>query len=98
MLILIDIKGRKQKKIKTVPAVRNYIYQPIRVTNSVYVYSLIQECLLNARIFYLQEVIKERMGVHHYTKLTLFQQFQSDQIYGWNGLQYNQKGVILNGQ
>jgi hypothetical protein len=81
MLILKDSQGKKQRKIIMVPAVRNYIYQPNRVTNAVYVYSLIQERLLNALIFYLQEAIKERMGGHDYTNLALFKDFKAEQIY-----------------
>jgi hypothetical protein len=73
MLMSKDSKGKKQKKIIIVPAMYNYIYQPNRMTNANYDYSLIQERLLNAKIFYLQEVIKELMGVHNYTILTLFQ-------------------------
>lgn len=81
MPILKESKSKKHKKIIMVPAVCNYIYQPNRVTNAIYVYSLIQERLLNALIFYLQEAIKERMGGHDYTKLALFHMFQTDQIY-----------------
>lgn len=76
-----DSKGNKQKKIIIVPVMYKFIYQPNRVTNAVYSYSLIQERLLNALIFYLQEAIKERMDGHDYTKMVLFQEFQNDQIY-----------------
>jgi len=76
-----DSRGNKRKKILIVPGICKFIYQPNRVTNAVYSYSLIQERLLNALIFYLQEAIKERMDGHDYTKMVLFQEFQNDQIY-----------------
>jgi hypothetical protein len=81
MLRLKDSKRVNPKKIVLVPVMYKFIYQPNRVTNAVYSFSLIQERLLNALIFYLQEAIKERMDGHDYTKLSIFQEFENDQIY-----------------
>src|ERR1035437_1052672 len=82
--MLRDSKGNKQKRILLAPGISKFIYQPNRVTNAVYSFSLIQERLLNAFIFYLQEAIKERMDGNDYTKMLLFQEFQNDLVYRFN--------------
>lgn len=64
----------KQKKIVSLPAIKSYIYQPNRITKAVYDYSLIQERIFNAVIFYLQEPIKLSLKGINYTQLSLFQE------------------------
>jgi len=69
---------KKQIDIKTKylvpPELRTFIYQPNRVTNSSYVYSLIQERLFNAVMYFLQLAIKKRMNGEDYTQLSIFKE------------------------
>ena len=60
------------------PEIKNYIYQPNRVTNSIYTYSLIQEKLLNAVIFYLQDAVKLSLKGQDYEQLTLWKDFSKE--------------------
>jgi hypothetical protein len=80
MLRLKDSKVKKQKMIIVSPTMYSYIYHPNKVTNAVYNFSLIQERLLNAFIFYLQDTIKEHWEGHNYTRMNLFQEFKNGQI------------------
>jgi Initiator Replication protein len=75
---------RKKKKLVLLPAIKNYVYQPNRVTNAVYDYSLIQERLFNAVMFYLQGNIKERMSGVQYQQLSLFRKAPNNDVYTLN--------------
>lgn len=69
----LEIKTTKhRKKIVALPELRDYVYQPNRVTNALYDYSLIQEKIFNFVIFYLQEAIKRSLNGQDYGQLELF--------------------------
>ena len=51
----------------------DYIYQPNRITKAQYNYTLIQERLFTAVMYYLQEAIQKRMRGEIYTQLSLFE-------------------------
>jgi plasmid replication initiation protein len=67
---------KKKKKIVMLPAIRKFIYQPNRVTNAFYDYSLVQERLFNAVMFYLQDAITVSRKGEDYTQLSLFQEYK----------------------
>ncbi len=71
---------KKKKKVVMLPAIKSYVYQPNRVTNAVYDYSLIQERLFNAVIYYLQDAIKLSLKGESYTQLALFREFEQQQF------------------
>lgn len=71
-------KTKKTKKIVMLPSLRNYMFQPNRVTNAVYDYSLIQEKIFNAVMFRLQDAIKLSLKGNDYKQLTLFKEFEND--------------------
>jgi len=83
MHISKDSRNINLKRTILIPEVDIYIYQPNRITNAIYDYSLIQERLLNALIFKLQDAIKEHWNGHDYTRLSLFQEFQNDKTYSF---------------
>lgn len=62
----------KAKKIISLPEVRSYIVQPNRITNAVYSYTLYQERIFTAIVFYLQEAINHSMQGKDYEQLELF--------------------------
>ena len=66
---------KKQKKIIMLPALKDYIYQPNRVTNAIYDYSLTQEKVFNAVMYNLQDAIKISRKGEDYTQLALFKDF-----------------------
>jgi len=66
---------KKQEKILMLPAFKDYIYQPNRVTNAIYEYSLTQEKVFNAVMYYLQDAIKISRKGEDYTQLALFKDF-----------------------
>jgi plasmid replication initiation protein len=70
----------KRNKIIMLPAVKDYIYQPNRVTNAIYDYSLTQEKIFNAVMFYLQDAIKVSRKGEDYTQLALFKDFKDSQF------------------
>jgi hypothetical protein len=57
-----------------------FIYQPNRVTNAKYKFTLLQEKIFNTVIFFLQEDILKRMNGEDYTQLTLFKENNSASI------------------
>lgn len=63
---------KKRQKIVSLPSIKNYVMQPNRVTNAVYDYSLIQERLFNAVIFYLQGAIQLSIKGENYEQLELW--------------------------
>lgn len=65
-------KTAKTKKMIMLPAVRNYIYQPNRITNAIYNYTLLQEKIFTAIMLALQEPIKSSMANENYKQLALF--------------------------
>jgi Initiator Replication protein len=67
---------KKRKKVISLPAIKSYIYQPNRITNAVYDYSLIQERVFNAVIYYLQEPIKLSLKGENYVQLSIFKEFE----------------------
>lgn len=71
---------KKRKKVVMLPAIKSYVYQPNRVTNAVYDYSLIQERLFNAVIYYLQDAIKLSLKGENYAQLALFKEFEQQQF------------------
>lgn len=66
--------------INPFPGVERFIYQPNRITNAHYNYTLIQERIMNCVIFHLQEAIKKRMKGEDYKQLKLFEDNASDDI------------------
>ena len=56
-----------------VPTIKTYIFQPNCFTEANYHCTLIQERLINAVIFRLQEAIQKRMHGGNYFKLSLFE-------------------------
>jgi len=62
----------KRKRIIMLPEVKNYIIQPNRITNAVYNYTLIQEKIFTAIMFYLQEPISQSMKNVNIHQLDLF--------------------------
>ncbi|RYX84801.1 RepB family plasmid replication initiator protein [bacterium] len=62
----------KRKRIIMLPEVKNYIIQPNRITNAVYNYTLIQEKIFTAIMFYLQEPINLSMKNVNIHQLDLF--------------------------
>ncbi|MDP4272686.1 MAG: replication initiation protein [Bacteroidota bacterium] len=75
-LNLTKVQTKKRKKIISLPAIRSYIYQPNRITNAIYDYSLIQERIFNAVIYYLQEPIKLSLKGEDYGQYSLFQEYK----------------------
>lgn len=74
-------RTKKQGKPVSLPTEKNYIYQPNRVTNAVYSYSLVQERLLNAVMYYLQDAISINLKGEDYRQLKLFKDAEtSDNI------------------
>lgn len=72
---------KKRKKVIMLPAVKSYIYQPNRITNAIYDYSLIQERIFNTVMYHLQDAITISRKGADYTQLTLFKDFErSDSI------------------
>jgi plasmid replication initiation protein len=71
---------KKQQKIIMLPAFKDYIYQPNRVTNAIYEYSLTQEKVFNAVMYYLQDAIKISRKGEDYTQLALFKDFNDSQF------------------
>ena len=67
-------KTKKTEKIIMLPAIRSYMYQPNRVTNAVYDYSLTQEKIFTAVMFYLQNAIAISRKGEDYTQLSLFKE------------------------
>ena len=63
---------KKRNKVVALPSIRQYVIQPNRITNSVYDYSLVQEKLFNAVMFYLQDAIKLSIKGENYTQLELW--------------------------
>jgi plasmid replication initiation protein len=75
---------KKQKKVIMLPAIKDYIYQPNRVTNAIYEYSLTQEKVFNAVMYYLQDAIKISRKGEDYTQLALFKEFNNAQFIKFN--------------
>ena len=75
---------KKQKKIIMLPALKDYIYQPNRVTNAIYDYSLTQEKVFNAVMYYLQDAIKISRKGEDYTQLALFNDFNNPYFIEFN--------------
>src|SRR5665647_763347 len=75
---------KKQEKILMLPAFKDYIYQPNRVTNAIYEYSLTQEKVFNAVMYYLQDAIKISRKGEDYTQLALFKEFTDSQFIKFN--------------
>ena len=71
---------KKRKKVLMLPAFEDYIYQPNRVTNAIYEYSLTQEKVFNAVMYYLQDAIKISRNGADYTQLALFKEFNDSQF------------------
>jgi len=63
---------KKTKKIVMLPAIKSYVYQPNRVTNAIYDYSLIQERVFNSVMYYLQDAIKISLKGKDYQQLSLW--------------------------
>ncbi len=59
---------------------RNYIYQPNRVTNASYNYTLLQEKIFNCVMFYLQAHIKQVMSGCEIYQLELFKERNNEDI------------------
>ena len=75
---------KKQEKILMLPAFKDYIYQPNRVTNAIYEYSLTQEKVFNAVMYYLQDAIKISRKGEDYTQLKMFKDFSDSQFIKFN--------------
>ena len=75
---------KKQEKILMLPAFKDYIYQPNRVTNAIYEYSLTQEKVFNAVMYYLQDAIKISRKGEDYTQLKIFKDFNDSQFIKFN--------------
>jgi len=75
---------KKQHKVIMLPAFKDYIYQPNRVTNAIYEYSLTQEKVFNAVMYYLQDAIKISRKGEDYTQLALFKDFNDSQFIKFN--------------
>ena len=65
-------KTVKTGKLILLPTVKNYIYQPNRITNAIYNYTLLQERIFTAIIYYLQDPIKSSMANRDFRQLDLF--------------------------
>lgn len=57
-----------------------FIYQPNRVTNAKYKFTLLQEKIFNTVLFFLQEAVLKRMNGEDYTQLNLFKEHNSATI------------------
>lgn len=75
---LVPSQTKKQKRLVMLPAIKSYIYQPNRITNAVYDYSLIQERIFNAVVFYLQDPIKLSLKGENYSQLRLFKEYEEE--------------------
>lgn len=65
-------KTVKKQKLVLLPEVRNYVIQPNRITNAIYNYTLFQERIFTAIMYYLQEPITYSMKNLNYHQLNLF--------------------------
>lgn len=65
-------KTAKKQKLVMLPEVRNYVIQPNRITNAIYNYTLFQERIFTAIMYYLQEPINMSMKNLNYQQLDLF--------------------------
>jgi plasmid replication initiation protein len=65
-------KTAKKQKLVLLPEVRNYVIQPNRITNAIYNYTLFQERIFTAVMYYLQEPITHSMKNLNYQQLELF--------------------------
>jgi len=72
---LVPTHTKKRKKIVMLPDLRSYVYQPNRITNAIYDYSLIQERIFNSVMFHLQEAITISRRGEDYTQLSLFKDY-----------------------
>jgi hypothetical protein len=63
---------KKRGKKVILPAKQEYCFQPNRITDSIYDYSLIQEKLFNTVIFNLQDAIKVSYKNEDYRQLTIW--------------------------
>ncbi len=69
---------RKRGKKVTLPATQDYCFQPNRITDAIYDYTLIQEKLFNTVLFKLQDAIKLSYKNESYQQLTLWKNLDSD--------------------
>jgi len=67
-----EVKTKKTGHVITLPDVREYIIQPNRITNAIYNYTLYQERIFTAILYYLQEPINNSMKNQPYTQLAMF--------------------------
>lgn len=67
-----EIKTKKTNKVIMLPEVREYIIQPNRITNAIYNYTLYQERIFTAILYYLQEPINNSMKNQPYNQLSMF--------------------------
>ena len=70
--------NKKRDKKVTLPATQDYCFQPNRITDAIYDYSLIQEKLFNAVIFKLQDAIKVSYKNENFHNMTLWKNVDSD--------------------
>ena len=68
-----ELHTKKKKKVVILPALRDYIIQPNRITNAVYDYNLIQERLFNCVMYYLQEAVQHQLKGESFKQLTIWQ-------------------------
>ena len=60
----------------TLPATQDYCFQPNRITDAIYDYTLIQEKLFNSVMFKLQDAIKISYKGENYQQLTLWKNME----------------------
>ena len=68
-----ELHTKKKKKVVILPALRDYIIQPNRITNAVYDYNLIQERLFYCVMYYLQEAVQHQLKGESFKQLTIWQ-------------------------
>lgn len=71
-------RTNRLEKSLAMSGVSSFIYQPNRITNAHYNFTLIQERIMNAIIYSLQEAIKLRMHGCDYRQLDLFKDMSND--------------------
>ena len=69
---------QNQRKKVTLPVKKDYCFQPNRITDSIYDYSLIQEKLFNTVIFQLQDSIKISYRNEDYQQLTIWKNIDTE--------------------
>ena len=77
-MLTVTRSTKKRGNKVTLPAKQEYCFQPNRITDSIYDYSLIQEKLFNTVIFNLQDAIKVSYKNEDYHQLTIWKNLDTD--------------------